>query len=422
VVNWRFWVQRRVERVDVIGRDHTHNQISVDFTIPPNLLPARQQPPPAIPIMVIGKGPLMGFSLCDEEGRNLSLLTQASNELIDFTILASLAREKLATAPPNIARNGLAGSVERDLGALVRESASQGEARIAERRFGDELDVAQAEWLLRDIETATNPDNFQTVCRLLGSNFIAFAATRMTPDRRLFKISYESYLTPLPLTLPPGFGWARPLLRHLVPTTLLLLLPQAAQCASYHAAIHLPTGVVFRGIKVDPTPDIPRRYYGPSDAYFQPPAGREAVASCKVGLGRHGLVSQSIAMCLAGLAVSVGGVILSRLAHVRPSSGVAASVLVVLPGIFATALTQHMRNPLAAHLASRVRAVVLVSAAISFTEAASLAIQYVGGRSDLDVLKWRDPLWIGAAVWFAVATVSLWTTWRRGGGNLSHDP
>src|SRR5438270_5962089 len=100
IVNWRSWVHRRVEHIDLMDDARARHHTSIDFTLPS--LPDERSDVThpqltVIPLMLARKGILRHLSVRDENGRALVVLTRIQNEAIEVLLLTSLAETLLAT-------------------------------------------------------------------------------------------------------------------------------------------------------------------------------------------------------------------------------------------------------------------------------------------------------------------------------------
>lgn len=101
------WIHRRVERISFPSPEEPvyRRHVSVDFTIPPELVPAQKEPDGRgrfyVPLSLLLKWPpLLRLDLRDAVGHPIPLLTGAQNALLDAALLEALALK--ATGEPEL--------------------------------------------------------------------------------------------------------------------------------------------------------------------------------------------------------------------------------------------------------------------------------------------------------------------------------
>ncbi len=94
------WINRRVERIELVDDETIRRQVSVDFTLPPWL--ADEGATVYVPVAVLRKQPLTNFDVWQEDGSTLPVLNTARNGSISAWALKSLARREAAALDADI--------------------------------------------------------------------------------------------------------------------------------------------------------------------------------------------------------------------------------------------------------------------------------------------------------------------------------
>jgi hypothetical protein len=93
ISNWEIWVKRRVETIEFLDDTSVHRHISIDFRLrswlPKPVLNWDGTGVHYLPLALLDKSPLLDFSLCDESGRSLPLLTRRKNSAISASVLSA---------------------------------------------------------------------------------------------------------------------------------------------------------------------------------------------------------------------------------------------------------------------------------------------------------------------------------------------
>ena len=95
---WSDWVHRRVEQVTLADPSVSERRVSVDFTLAPDpetpAVPSEAGPPRyLVPVTWITKHRITNFSLRDETGRALPVLTQRQTAVVASAMLAVAAAD-----------------------------------------------------------------------------------------------------------------------------------------------------------------------------------------------------------------------------------------------------------------------------------------------------------------------------------------
>lgn len=205
------WVHRRVETILLEDSVTFTRHVSVDFTLPRDLPAAAftgaGEPIHFLPLTLLAKGPLVDFSVTDETGRSLPVLTRARNTMLAASVLVFLAE---ASLPVEFAQEhgGLPPDVEAELvvvagsGDDARKAAERVLAGAAPPTDADDRDRS-AEWRNR---LATQPE-FRRVVRQLADSFILTVPLVGLPGiRRVVKFDYEEHGRASELSIPSPLG------------------------------------------------------------------------------------------------------------------------------------------------------------------------------------------------------------------------
>jgi hypothetical protein len=369
----RTWIHRRVETIEFLDEAHVLRRTSVDFTVP-DLTgvpadPATQQALVFVPVALLKKGVLRNFSLRDEQQGALPTLTREQNVALSATMLENLAELALQKPTQRVQkRSRLRDEVYNDLVAIVDENA----------------DVAAV--ALSQVENASGPDakdnkqrqiiwkkpELQTLANDLAGQFVLFVPlTLKSGDRRVIKFSYEEVLEPLRLTLWQRLGLAA--------VTFGVPAPSVGNGASYHAELPCPPDLVAVGAdlrdarsraRLAEDPGVRQRAHLHTIA-----AKRDAIGSIEISfrVPSAGLLWSAVLIAWVTAAILTAGLILYTIG-IGASGDTAVVLLAALPGIFAAYLVRPGEHPLLQRLASGIRALVALSATVSFAAAATLAI------------------------------------------------
>jgi hypothetical protein len=426
-LEWRLWVYRRVERVELLDEARTRHFVSIDFQLPePEALTGIGMPDPVLlPLMAAHKGLVHNFSVRDEQDVPLPRLIREENERLQQLMLVSLAETLLARRPD--ADGGpaeLSPPVRAELRRLVSADASGGRRALASIAGGDA--GPEGRWLWRQPALAALASD------LSQQALIFVVVPAFGTQRRVFKVSWEQELVPTPrrrsqvhasreLVLyqsAVGGRWRELLARWPRPSYRLLLF-QAGACRSYHLRLRLPMELVFSSVEVEteggpPGPPPARWSLSPRAFALQlneVHRGQALLLRVRFGLDPNsGLLAAAFYMALCTSAITWGAVALRLGQHLSPSHDVAAAVLVILPGIFAAFLVGQGAHPLVAAFSRRIRLAVLCCSALSFLEAASLAVSGSPVPTWLPWpagLSWRVALWAAAGVGLVLLTLVL---------------
>jgi hypothetical protein len=427
VLEWRLWVYRRVERVELLDEARTRHYVSLDFQLPdPESLTGIGMPDPVIvPLMAAHKGLVHNFSVRDEHDVPLPRLIREENERLQKLMLVSLSETLLAERP---AEEGgpaeLPVAVRASLERLVSAEPWAGRRALASIAGGDT--GPEGGWLWAQ-------PAFAALASDLSQQALIFVVVPgFAVGRRVFKVSWEQALVPTPRRRPraPAAGevvlsqsavagrWRGVLARWPRPSYRLLLF-QASAGRSYHLQLRLPLELVFSSVEVETEGRAlrpPRAFWSLSPRAFalqlsEVERGQALLLRVRFGLDPNsGLLSAAFYMALCTTVLTWGAVALRLTQHLEPAPGVAPAVLVILPGIFAAFLVGQGAHPLVAAFSRRIRLAVLCCSGLSFLEAASLAVSGTplpGWLPWPAGLTWRVALWAVAGLGLALMALVL---------------
>ena len=427
VLEWRLWVYRRVERVELLDEARTRHYVSLDFQLPdPKALTGIGMPDPLLlPLMAAHKGLVHNFSVRDESDAPLPRLIREENQRLQQLMLVSLAETLLAErADEEGGPAELPAVVRVRLESLVSEDPPRGRRALASVAGGDS--GPEGRWLW------TQPA-FAALASDLSQQALVFVVVpAFAVRRRVFKVSWEQELVPTPrrprraaaagqlvMSQSAVSGRWRGLLARWPRPSYRLLLFQAGASRSYHLRLRLPLELVFSSVEVEAqgrTPGPPTARWSLSPRAFalylsDVQRGQALLLRVRFGLDPNsGLLAAAFYMALCTTVMTWGALLLRLTQHLEPTAGVAAAVLVVLPAIFAAFLVGQGAHPLVAAFASRIRLAVLCCSALSFLEAASLAVSgnpVPGWLPWPEGLSWRVAVWILAGLGLALLTLVL---------------
>ena len=364
----RGWINRRVERLTLMGADTARRQVSLDLS-----LPEAAEGIVCAPIAVMGKeyGILGDLDLRDEGGASIPLLTRAQARELCRPMLEAAACEALGEE--------LSAEISEVIEGLLAEeliSADEVERRLA---TGDgELAVLRDHGPFIDLAT-TLADHY----------FLFIPLDTATGRRRVIKYGFTRALSvDHPIDRP---AWAQRLRTALGwrPMALRIELPAGADRnpAPYYLTLAVPDGLALTPL----TPAARRRSWFDDRSWLvrshvdldcrlptqQLSEGKaiarlekiEGTVETGVRLGQSKLLSGPV-----GLALMVALGVLALVAALSESAGrlaggadggelgAAAGFLFAIPGLFAGYLAVSNENSLLSHLLAGVRAAMAVTA------------------------------------------------------------
>lgn len=217
--DWSEWVHRRVEQISLEEAETHCRRVSVDFTLPRHILPARFTGDGRgiyfVPVTYLAKEPLVAFSMRDETGGALPILTRARNGALAASVLVFAAEAAVWGAKAEQGEQPLPPLLEDDLWNLARQRPDVARPICEALTHGDvpedrlqHLPAADQQRERAWRGALANDDDFAPLAGLLASNFIlAVPLTDAPGRRRILKYTFETHGDQPRLALPPPLGW-----------------------------------------------------------------------------------------------------------------------------------------------------------------------------------------------------------------------
>lgn len=472
-------MHRRVEQIELSHDSHAYRRTSIDCT-PRTSAPGQSATVKLsvgiIPVMLLKKDLLHKFSIRAADGKSLPILTKAQNAQVEEAMLLLLAKLLLSRAaapnqpqPARTLHQGTKDAIHKVV-ALDPEGAATA-VRTANGPLADPSGSAEPEtqfsWLLRqpmfpnlledfvhqyllhvvvpaggdarvifktglEEEIAVGPSALQS--RIGEMNALAVTSPRPRSGaqygtRREGRIG-KARLLPAALLTSLRATFTKLMDGLVVRRSISLPLYQSTSCESYHVEVRVPSELVIDSWEVkrgnnQMKPAASTTY--PSEVYLHlldRKRGPTPQMLMSLRLSSNGMLATLFFMAAASLTIAAGGLLVRFGAQLHAASGVAGSVLVVVPAVYASFLAARSTHPLVEVFSRRARLFMGGIAAINFVDAASLAV-YGGGQ-----IEWRGWLWLASSVAFLFITlVSLrarsrsvlgsYETHNIGGGKVS---
>jgi hypothetical protein len=199
------WMHRRVESVSLVDSVVFQRRVSVDFSIDPDLATpftdADGEPIYHVPLGLLRKRKLVGFSLYDESGRALSLPTSAQNCAVAAAVLLAAAEANVGSDMPEKYGKRPPVDVEEEIFKIATEK----DHKIAVgywKKLGrqDQLSASSREWRAR----LSADRNFMALAYDFARNFPVMTPLRLEAGRqRVIKYCYHEYRSTPPLLKHP---------------------------------------------------------------------------------------------------------------------------------------------------------------------------------------------------------------------------
>lgn len=413
---WRFWVKRRVESVTFPDVATVQRRISVDFEIPHDLMTAaahvlaplpdvadpsvqehadsREHPSAnssqtvvLVPLTVMKKQGLTRFSLRDESGHALPLLTRDQTVAVATATLVTYAQALRDERAPSLTGD-LPPELRKEFNQIATfppEPAMTVYGGLTETQPDDSLACRDWRDLLRGSE------EFKAVARDLAVNFLLLTEIIAEPHRRrIIKFSYEHPL------LRSGSKEARTIRERLRRFRRIIGwgaypekidLPAVGQGRCFHLEVEAPEGIqVTRAeIKSKPEtelerplipypnfPDVVR--FGLQRVHLHVSAPPSSHGHAVVYMRpRPGTIVRAAAIT-AALTTALLCVVAARPASFQSNLGSAAALLLIVPG----AMSAYVARPREPHVATQMlfglRMLALSSGLWAFLTAGTLVV------------------------------------------------
>jgi hypothetical protein len=231
---WDRWVHRRVDHVKFCDEDAVRRSISVDFHLPDWFHRARHTPKDKalrqlVPLGFLRKSALVNFTLRDEAGASLPLLTSGQNAQVAEAVLSVLAKDALGGSAPDL--------IQGDIHDLVRDPVN-----IAANTHFNLFNAHDPAWKARD--TLQRNSQFFNMATSLRDNFLALTMVDIQRNqRRVLHLSYEKLLWDrrgLRVQIPRMWSLAT---GH--PRILYITIPAVSESDSHHLELEAPDGLMI---------------------------------------------------------------------------------------------------------------------------------------------------------------------------------
>ncbi len=425
VINvWPKWVHRRVETITYEGVLKVHHRVVLEVTLPGLTPPASALRLVPSPVGLFSKEVLTGFVARDEAGWRISHPTLEENRRLTTRLLWDMmaaCSDQSAGANP-------------DHEARLVAWALTGPRKQASRASSWLL----REWLPRQRPAADADGQLQTALKSLFTDLASryYLSVLLDPARgcdRVIELSYNEYLT-----RPPVHRW-RDRARGYQDGLVSL---QTGLAASTHIEIEAPAGCQFP--PNEPGHRMPVRFESALGTEAADRLAREAIAeslgpvlsisvhspdatSTVVITNQLYLAPGSLLLPALLMSVVTGAVFLlgfaARLVEFHGGMGT-ASVLAVLPAVYAAVVLLPSDHRITRALELRARNAIIASAVLSLAAAASFvltfpptthpgAIPLVGGVLFEHHLGWRAIWWGSLAILALLNLAAAVITYRR---------
>jgi hypothetical protein len=393
------WINRLVERIDLVDDETIRRQVSVDFTLPAGLAP--EGATVYVPLALLRKEALTNFDVWQEDGARLSVLNTVDTVRVTVPALRSIADREAA-------RQGLAPDFNLD--PLLTQLAEGG--------------IEAGRQARRDIEAGFAPlvaesGPFRTTVVGLTEGFPLLVPVEMRGGAtRLIKLRYD-----VPIRterLRRGIGWyARAPFEHVgwLPKRLEFELPGIERGEGYHLEVVAPVELDIRAASVRRL-DVPgarkltiAEASGKERVHLLPSRGHRrghARLRAKMRPQRGGVMFAYVATS----ALAATELLLAR-PHVReiePQTG--SALLLLLPTLLAAFLVRPGEHTFAKRMLSGVRLLTAVTALAPLLAAGALALYGTKRENEtpgmtIDRLDHLDRLWSMATLVACVAGAVL---------------
>jgi hypothetical protein len=345
---------RKVESVRFIGDARVRRQISLDLD---NTTDAAGP----LALTQLKKSPLVGFSVWEENGKPLSVLTTSENGKYAWALLVLTG--ELAIGGP------LLPALLDELWVIARSPAREAEEKLLQLRAGDGDAATQFNNIV-----ASGTDSAQIFDRRVedfSKNFLLLVQQpeQRPGSRRIVKFAFDEPIDPGTRDLRSFLG--------LEPTEYAIDVPALGDAESYHLEVEAPDGLnILSGTLVTtPANEQPAVSTGGlAIAHFH-----EAVAEPASGSATIAFRPQLRGFLRASLMVSLLATTLLLLGFLFPGSvesvehqaDAGAAILLIIPATLAASIARPTEHVLASHvllgprLASLVPAMALYASAVS---------------------------------------------------------
>lgn len=442
------WIHRRVETIEHFDRYHVRRRVSLDMEIPRVEADDVAEHTFLLPLATLEKKPLKNLDVSAGQHGAVPVLTTSENSELIAGFIASQAELVLGHSPdPTLMRTFYKLARRQPKGKGYSERITD-----SVTWFKNELDLSRP-----DHAKLCNHLDFMNLIQIYGSSFELIALVPAHEGERLIvKYAYDDAIRLDQGALQTWIDiqeqsdgksglinrwlhrsrsgrlvdkWLQRL--GLRPTPIHYPLPGIGSCRSYHIEVPAPEGLeihdglVMAWREMGASRDLQARSRcGPSrrahlhvHSASQGALGRLATRIRPSPAGWLRVAALSSATIGFLLAVGAWSGILNEVLLEHPPSlrsGV-AGLLLGVPGILAVLLVRTGEHPLTSRLLLGIRVLLVLSAGLAYSAAATLLIAQGQTRINWTALAIAGIAFavstIGAAVWPAVHT---WTHARRG--------
>lgn len=399
VVGWD-WIDRRIESVTCLDDVEARREVSVAFTLPPDLPPAAVlRPKPSamtnagdghspgishfyyVPLTLIGKEDLTRFDFTDDSGELLPLLTSREKGLMAGGLLARLARYALA-------EKALPETIENELRLIATEPSTEAVARW--KTFKDQWSD-DAYQTLHD-GPSHEARLFRALLTTLTLNHLVIVPLQTELGiKRIVKFSYIERMNERPEARSAGFpkdvlrsfGWR--------PKQFWIPTPAIGQGGSYHFELTAPPGLKvtttrlipmekinndWKRISVPPNQRRLRSERQPHVFVRGVPVGSVGMVHAKVRARGAAVVRAAWFLALGVAAILIiGHEYLSQLLQGNlGATDSAVTVLLVGPTAVSVYITRSSEHEMTTSVLYGIRLLTLGSGITSFTAACLIAL------------------------------------------------
>lgn len=374
------WVHRRVETCEFLTEDTVRRRVSIDFTLPTAIrFPSETGTTtirlpeylPSVPVGLLKKEPLHAFSLRDEDGRPLPVMTTRENGRRTGDALLAYAAGALNKAPqPGVAADirKVAQASGDEVGDVLRRmelALSSGPAdrpRHAPAAGVKASRTRRAVWARRHAQwerrQLMRDDIFPGLITDLAANFVLLADHDVrTGERRILKFEYEHRVE---ANSENAFRWLG-IRFGVLATTLRVPCPGASRAESYHCEVPAPAGLeitrAYMATSDRPLPStlqggaLPRAHVHVESSKLPRDAEPEMVLHLRTE--RSGFLRPALLTCVVTAALLVVGRM--RLDEISFEVEAASTLLLLVPGLLAVYLSRPSEHALASSLFVGVR-------------------------------------------------------------------
>ncbi len=383
------WIHRRVESVEFCDDKTVRRSVSVDFTLPdrvPCLVLSGNRVAQLVPLARLRKQALVGFDVFDEDGRSVPLLTAIQTGKIVADGLIHIARQIIH----GDANRPLDETIEKDIRQITRDERGAKKAR--NRLLQRTADPNRSEPSRSQLFDLAHDLSFAMLIRRYYRVFLM--VVQLEGDgcsRRILKFRCTEPFE------RSGGPW-----RLLVgePDVAQLNVP-AAQEGGYHLEIDLPSGVRVVDVSMsthkekkaqetdEEQPSFHERIVGSKIhlcVHKVPIEASDAFANAALRAARLGWFGGAcFCAWLIAIVLGIGDFWVRTHNHISAlgTANTGVTLLLVIPGVFATLLVRYAEHPMVAHLLRAIRLILAVSALLAYSAAGTLVL----ARSDMQIRR-----------------------------------